>query len=132
MDKMIKQIEKFHGHLGPYLVIGYKMGIIANKKLGSDPFTKRAIVWTGTKPPLSCIIDGLQMSSGCTLGKGNIIIRKEGLPQVTFLNNNGNKVEIKLKPIIKREIDIILENDNVQDFSKELYQRNNQEIFDIL
>ena len=132
MDDMIKQIEKFHGHLGPYLIVGYKMGIIANKKLGSDPFTKRAIVWTGTEPPLSCIIDGLQMSSGCTLGKGNITIRQEGLPRVIFLNNNGNKVEITLKPVIKREIDYILENENIQDFSKKLYQRNNQEIFDIL
>jgi len=80
MEETLSKIEQFHGHLGPYAVIGYKMGKIAKKQLGSDPFSKEAVIWTGTKPPLSCIIDGIQISSGCTLGKGNISIRQDGVP----------------------------------------------------
>ena len=76
MNKTLADLEKFHGHLGPYVIIGFKMGQIANNKLGKDPFCKKAITWTGKNPPVSCIIDGIQLSSGCTLGKGNIIVKK--------------------------------------------------------
>jgi len=101
MDDILAQLEKFHGHLGPYAVIGYKMGTIANKKLGKDPFKKKAEVWTGTKPPISCIIDGIQISSGCTLGKGNITIREKGLAKVKFSDNNSSYITISLKTEIK-------------------------------
>lgn len=46
MDDALNEIKKFHGHLGPYVVIGYKMGIIANKYLSPNPFSKTAKVWT--------------------------------------------------------------------------------------
>ncbi|HEC81191.1 MAG TPA: hypothetical protein ENI42_02025, partial [Thermoplasmatales archaeon] len=40
MKETLKRIEQFHGHLGPYVVLGYRMGIIANKFLGENPFKK--------------------------------------------------------------------------------------------
>jgi len=131
MNETLKQIERFHGHLGPYAIIGYKMGEIANKTLGSDPFSKKAVVWTGTTPPLSCIIDGLQMSSGCTLGKGNILVHQEGSPKVQFTNNDGKQIEVTLKPSIKQEIDTTVTEENIVSFSEKFYQRTDQELFDI-
>ncbi len=65
-------LRKFHGHIGPYLIIGAKIAIISNDILGDDPFKKTVIVRTGVKPPQSCVVDGIQFFSGCTLGKGNI------------------------------------------------------------
>ena len=60
------------------------MGLIANEKLGSDPFCKRAKVFTGTNPPVSCIIDGIQLSSNCTLGKGRITVENKNLAKAEF------------------------------------------------
>ena len=131
MDETLKQIERFHGHLGPYVVIGYKMGEIANQMLSPDPFSKKAIAWTGTKPPLSCIIDGIQISSGCTLGKGNIEITLDGIPRVRFIENNGKHIEVTLKPGIEEEIDSIVTDENIISFSERLYSRSNEELFDI-
>jgi formylmethanofuran dehydrogenase subunit E len=131
MNETLRQIERFHGHLGPYAIIGYKMGEIANKKLGSDPFSKKAVVWTGTAPPLSCIIDGLQMSSGCTLGKGNILVHQDDSPKVQFTNKNGKKIEITLKSSIKQEIDTTVTEENIVSFSEKFYRRTDQELFDI-
>jgi len=131
MDETLKKIEKFHGHLGPYVVIGYKMGEIANKHLGSNSFSKKAFVWTGTTPPLSCIIDGIQMSSGCTLGKGNITIHSKDIPKAQFTNNNGKRIEIMLKSNIQREIDTTVTEENIISYSEQLYQRTSQELFDI-
>ena len=131
MNEALRQIERFHGHIGPYAIVGYKMGEIANKTLGSDPFSKKAVVWTGTTPPLSCIIDGLQISSGCTMGKGNILVKQESSPKVQFTNNDGKKILITLKPVIKQEIDTTVTEENIASFSEKLYQRTDQELFDI-
>jgi formylmethanofuran dehydrogenase subunit E len=131
MNETLRQIERFHGHIGPYAIVGYKMGEIANKMLGSDPFSKKAVAWTGTTPPLSCIIDGLQISSGCTMGKGNILVHQESSPKVQFTNNDGKKIKITLKPAIKQEIDTTVTEENIVSFSEKFYQRTDQELFDI-
>lgn len=132
MDEILKNIQRFHGHLGPYVVIGYKMGEIANQHLGSEPFSKKVVVSTGTTPPVSCIIDGIQMSSGCTLGKGNIQVNSDGIPKALFTDNDGKHVEIILKAGIKHEIDTTVTDENIINYSERLYKKPNRELFDIL
>ena len=131
MKETLSKIEQFHGHLGPYAVIGYKMGKIAKQQLGSDPFSKEAVIWTGTKPPLSCIIDGIQISSGCTLGKGNISILQEGVPKVQFKGENGKQLEIILKKHVQQEIDTKVTKENIISFSEQIFNKSDQELFDI-
>ena len=132
MNEILKQIEKFHGHLGPYVVIGYRMGLASNQILGEDSFSKKAIVKTGANPPISCIIDGIQMSSGCTLGKGNIKVNNDNIAKAEFNNNNGEKVEISLKSDIKNEIDTKVTRENIIEYSKKLYDKNDDELFEIV
>ena len=131
MKNTLRELEKFHGHLGPYVVLGYRMGQIANNTLGKDAFSKKAIVWTGTKPPISCIIDGIQISSGCTLGKGNISIEQEGKPKAVFSDNNGKSIEILLKPDIQKEIDTTVTEENMTNFSKMIFEKSNEDLFEI-
>ena len=131
MNEILVKIEQFHGHLGPYAVIGYKMGKIAIQQLGADPFSKEAVIWTGLKPPLSCIIDGVQISSGCTLGKGNISIHQDGVPKVTFKGENGKQLEIVLKKHVQQEIDKKVTKENIKSFSEKIFEKPNQELFDI-
>ena len=132
MNEILKQIEKFHGHVGPYVLIGYRMGKIANEKLGKDPFCKNVIVSTGTNPPLSCIVDGIQMSSGCTLGKGNINVISEGIPKALFTSkDNGNKVVVLLKNSIKDEIDTNVTEKNMISFTEKLFEKSDEELFEI-
>ena len=131
MNEELKQIEKFHGHLGPYVLIGYRMGKIANEKLGDDPFSKKAVVSTGTNPPLSCVIDGIQMSSGCTLGKGNINVISKGIPKAVFSNNGGNKIEIILKDSIRNEIDTTVTEENIVSFTEKLFEKSDEELFEV-
>jgi len=130
--EIFRKIEQFHGHLGPYVLIGYKMGKIAKKKLGPNPFTKKAVIYTGIKPPLSCIIDGIQISSGCTLGKGNIFIYKDGVPKVQFKGENGKKLEINLKKCIQNEIDNEVTKENMIKYSEKIFNKSDIELFDIL
>jgi len=131
VDDALHQIKQFHGHLGPYVVIGYMMGKFANEHLGSDPFSKSVVVRTGLAPPLSCLIDGIQISSGCTLGKGNIVVKQDGIQKACFTNKNGKRIEIFLKLNIKHEIDTTVTERNAESYSKQLFKKSNRDLFDI-
>jgi len=74
-EEILVRIEDFHGHLGPYVILGFRAGQLALRSLGAvGYFDLEARVWSGTKPPLSCFADGVQLGSGCTTGKGNLVV----------------------------------------------------------
>lgn len=89
---------RFHGHPGPFLALGIRMGLLALRLLGSKGYQGiTAEVETGTKPPLSCLVDGVQVSTGCTAGKGNLVIRPLGRAAATF-TANGKTLRIEVRP----------------------------------
>lgn len=105
MDPTLQKIKDFHGHLGPYAVIGYRMGLAANRKFGDGAFKKIARVFSGSITPMSCMIDGVQLSSGCTLGKGNIFVEEMGEARAIFSDKEGNKsIEITLQDDVHQMI----------------------------
>jgi formylmethanofuran dehydrogenase subunit E len=49
------------------------MGVIARSMLKAQNHSDlTAIVFVNRNPPVSCTLDGVQIASGCTLGKGTI------------------------------------------------------------
>ncbi|UCB59479.1 MAG: formylmethanofuran dehydrogenase subunit E family protein [Thermoplasmatales archaeon] len=131
MNKILDDIKKFHGHIGPYVIIGYKIGIIANKLLDSDHFSKKVKVWTKKFPPMSCVIDGIQLSSGCTIGKGSIIVKNGEFLKTEFSNNEGKKIQISLKMQIKEDIEQNVKKDNMESYSKKILQMLDSDLFNI-
>ncbi len=89
----IELAKRYHGHLGPNLIIGIKMGNYALGKLDArSHFGIEAEVHCPEKPPVSCMIDGVQLSTGATMGKANIRhIVKDGDPEVVFTNTDTQK-----------------------------------------
>ncbi|HDR72430.1 MAG TPA: formylmethanofuran dehydrogenase [Methanoculleus sp.] len=70
----VADLAVFHGHLGPYIVIGYRIGRYVREHFCDDPFCLKATVFCSGTTPQSCLADGVQLGSGCTLGKRNIEI----------------------------------------------------------
>lgn len=70
----LKDLAAFHGHLGPYIVIGYRIGAYAREHFCDNPFDMNAYVYCAGRPPESCLADGIQLGCGCTFGKRNIDI----------------------------------------------------------
>ncbi len=103
----LKQLKRFHGHLGPFVVVGYRMGAIARKRLEGR---MEAVVFTGSKVPLSCIIDGIQFASSCTLGKGNISVQEKDEAKAHFVNDKM-LVEIKLCDEVRQRIELTCTRD---------------------
>ncbi|MBN1236251.1 MAG: formylmethanofuran dehydrogenase subunit E family protein [Methanotrichaceae archaeon] len=77
-DYSIEDLAAFHGHLGPYIVMGYRIGRYVRQHFCSDPFQMKGTVFCKGVPPQSCLADGIQIGSGCTLGKRNIEIIASG------------------------------------------------------
>lgn len=93
---LLKRAVEFHGHLGPFLVLGLKAGLLANSLLGKDCFETTAVVATDPNPPHSCLVDGVQFVTGCTMGKGNIKIRRSKSIYVLFLKGD-RKLKLELR-----------------------------------
>ncbi len=66
----------FHGHLGPWLVFGARIGVDALARLDTPGQWKIEVVcWmpqSRQRTPFSCLLDGLQASTGATMGKRNL------------------------------------------------------------
>jgi len=88
-DGMLRWAIRFHGHLGPFLVLGLRAGLRAVELFGRDPFKLKAIVMLKRAIPYTCFLDGIQFSTGCTLGKGNIeVLEGDGIT-VRFIHERG-------------------------------------------
>ncbi len=123
----LKALSHFHGHLGPYVVIGYRMGSLAKAELVGKT---KAVVRSGLRPPLSCLADGVQFSSGCTLGKGNIEVLDEGLAQAKF--SAGDRVLlITLKEEVRRDIDANMSKENEVHLAMSIYRAELDSLFEI-
>jgi inosine-uridine nucleoside N-ribohydrolase len=98
----LRRVTAFHGHLGPYVVLGYRMGLLARARTGTGGyFDITAEPTTRGTPPESCFVDGVQLGSGATTGKGNLRPAvKDGPPRATFVGTNGRRVTLELAPTL--------------------------------
>ncbi len=102
--KIVVLTNEFHEHLGIYSIIGAKMGLRAREyfNVGIDELTIES--FAGSHPPISCLNDGLQVSTGATLGHGTIVVNnKQFLPKVIFTFKNF-AIEIHIKEAILNQI----------------------------
>ncbi|NLZ51705.1 MAG: formylmethanofuran dehydrogenase [Thermoanaerobacteraceae bacterium] len=98
MDKNLwDKCVKFHGHECPGLAIGFKACEAANEKLGIS-FSKDEEIVCITEND-ACGVDAIQVITGCTMGKGNLIYRGTGKHAFTFFRRDtGEKLRIVFKP----------------------------------
>jgi formylmethanofuran dehydrogenase subunit E len=129
----LKEAEKFHGHLGPYLVLGLLAGKLAIKKLRAKKYSGLEIkVWGADKKPKSCLIDGLQLSTGATYGKGNIQKIGNNKIRVLFQNlKNNKKIAVYLKDDLMRKLNSLKGHKDSEVFAKRLYKTDPLRIFNL-
>lgn len=94
----VNRLIEFHGHLGPYVLMGLRMGMRAMADLALQKhFGVEVTVNCADRPPQSCIIDGLQIATGATYGKRNIRLIPAGEVSVTVLNTKTGEC-IQMRP----------------------------------
>ena len=86
-EGILTYAEEFHGHICPYLALGIRASLIAMEELnvgrldysGSVDESILAIVETN-----SCFTDGVQVTTGCTLGNNSLIYIDIGKTALTL------------------------------------------------
>ena len=106
---LIKNATKLHGHLGPFLVIGVRLGDAAKSNLNVDGNSSRrlqASIKTPLSTPFSCVIDGIQASTTCTVGNQRLKIEnsaKEITASFTLQSTNRT-VKILVNPKVVEDL----------------------------
>jgi len=79
----LKPVVKFHGHLCPGLLIGYRAAKAARDQLPLTRAEDEELVCIVEND--SCSVDAVQLMTGCTFGKGNLIFKDFGKQVFTWL-----------------------------------------------
>jgi formylmethanofuran dehydrogenase subunit E len=61
-EELLENAVKLHGHLGPFLVLGLKMSLRAERILGGKP--EKCVVKTINSKPFLCVLDGIKVRIG--------------------------------------------------------------------
>jgi len=99
---------KFHGHRCWASVAGVRLGLAALRALDvprSAGTQLYAIVETGEDHGGMCFGDGIQYTTGCTFGKGNIRKQPLGKLAVTLIDKATDRaVRVSYKPTLQPQI----------------------------
>jgi len=92
--KTYDEIVDFHGHSCPGLALGFRVSLraLTECKGRSEDEELVAIVENN-----SCAVDAIQVMTGCTFGKGNLIFKDYGKQVYTFFKRpSGKSVRISV------------------------------------
>jgi formylmethanofuran dehydrogenase subunit E len=99
---------KFHGHRCWASVAGVRLGLAALRALDvkrSGGAQLYAIIETGEEHGGMCFSDGVQYTTGCTFGKGNLRKNPLGKLAVTVIDKDGERaVRVSYKPTLQKQI----------------------------
>lgn len=131
-ESLEERAIEFHGHDGPYMVIGLRMGLTALEMLNCKGwFDLECEVRLHWNPPDSCVIDGIQSSTGCTMGKKNISVVEQSGVMACF--RSGEKV---LTLVLRHEVistikDNLIDEDIPHDMIEDIEEADLEELFEI-
>ncbi|MGB9717364.1 MAG: FmdE family protein [Thermoproteota archaeon] len=86
---LLEKAVSLHGHLGPFLVLGLKMGLKVESTLGKPVACEIA---TPGRKPFLCVVDGLKTVVGCS-----VVLREGESLSAWFSNTKGDELVIRVR-----------------------------------
>jgi formylmethanofuran dehydrogenase subunit E len=84
-----EECVRFHGHSCPGLGTGYRVAVAAMRALGvARPYDEELVAIAETD---ACGVDAVQMVTGCTAGKGNLVVKDYGKHAFTLISRERNR-----------------------------------------
>jgi len=106
--EVLQRALEFHGHRCWASVAGVRAGLAALRELGvkrSGGRQLHAFIEIGEDHGGMCFGDGVQYSTGCTLGKGNMEKTPYGKLAVTLIERASNRaLRVSYKPTLQKRI----------------------------
>ena len=94
---LLETAIRFHGHQCPGLAMGLRVSLVALRELGKPAKDEELVAIVENS---SCGVDAIQVLTGCTFGKGNLIFKDFGKYVYTFMNRETQRA---LRISIKKE-----------------------------
>ncbi|MBN1459526.1 MAG: formylmethanofuran dehydrogenase subunit E family protein [Armatimonadetes bacterium] len=130
IPRELQDAARFHTHLGPYLVIGLRMGRAVTDRLGAEPFSYRIRAHTGRVPPYSCSVDGIQLSTPCTTGNGCVEVTDERLMALDAVKGD-TVLRVALREEVFQGIENECSEDDQEAFALRLWSMPEDELFTV-
>lgn len=95
---VLERAEEFHGHLGPFLVIGVRIGLVGLDEIEAAEDSSLTVAASlPLRVPFSCIIDGLQITTRCTIGNQKLSVKDSSEIRAEFKRkDDGREVVVAL------------------------------------
>jgi len=102
---IIKKAEDFHGHLGPFLVIGVRISLIGVRELGAKN-NEGLRVTVMTKPfiPFACVVDGIQVATHCTMGNKKLRLKNSSRIAARFKFLDEKQVTVTVNSAVLNQL----------------------------
>lgn len=92
--KTFEDVVEFHGHSCPGLALGYRVAIAAMREMDIERISEDEEIVAIVEND-SCAVDAIQLLTGCTFGKGNLVFKDYGKQVYTFIKRpSGDGVRI--------------------------------------
>jgi len=100
LKAILDKAADFHGHLGPFLVLGVRMSLVGVRELRvkENDEKLRITVMTKDYTPFSCVIDGIQVATKCTVGNKKMMVKNSSGIAAKFELQNIDRVTITVNP----------------------------------
>ncbi len=131
--KTFEDVAEFHGHVCPGLAIGYRVARFALEKLGPKAEDEELVAVVEND---SCAVDAVQVLTGCTFGKGNLIYRDFGKQVYTFMKRPaGDALRVSVEWVSPEETEDekeawgrYMKGDRSEDVLSVVHQRKSKKI----
>jgi formylmethanofuran dehydrogenase subunit E len=137
LELEIRNAQKLHGHLGPFLIIGVRMGILAKRILNANAVKSNKLQVTAKLPlstPFSCILDGIQATTQCTIGNQKLRIENSQARIAAFFErkNSGDILSVHVNPQIIDELkNRYSEGASNEELAREITSMSESQLFSI-
>ena len=135
LTKLIEKAADFHGHLGPFLVIGVKMGKFAKTNLSNaENGNLETTVKVPLLTPFSCVLDGIQVTTHCTTGNRRLIIENSQKEIAVYfkLQHSNRKLKVLVNPkIVEKLMNRISEGASNEELAWEIARMPESQLFTI-
>lgn len=114
LAELLKEAASLHGHFGPFLTLGVRMGLAGLRELGVKPGDTRLHIEAALEYvlPFSCMLDGVQTATKCTIGNQRLSWKESReLNAMFLLENTGRQIEVKVNQTLIRELSRKLEKE---------------------
>jgi formylmethanofuran dehydrogenase subunit E len=122
--ELLDKAVGIHGHLGPFLVFGLRMGLAAEKILGGKP--QRCEFESINKVPYLCAADGIR----AIVGDNALTIREGDGITATFRGAGGRQTSLRVREnMIAKYVNVPWEK--CEESAYEVLKESEDELFEV-